>query len=177
MANILFKKSYQHNSFTPVFYDDLWGTKGVFTTIRVVGSPPKFILLDEHVMTLNISLKKFGINFILTHQQINELIHTSIFDNTIYDHLLRIAINSTIISMSLRSRVQPNKFFTATIVNYQRTHPLLKNLYYKKIISLLEHNNTSNNEIILTKNDIVLEGCTTNILCVRMKKNYQKKYS
>jgi len=76
MVNILFKKSYLHKFLTPLPFDDLWGTKGVFTTIRVVGSPPKFILLDEHIRNLNISLKKFGINFILTHQQINELIHT-----------------------------------------------------------------------------------------------------
>ena len=59
-----------------------------------------------------------------------------------------IAINSKKISISLRPRVQPNKFFTATIVNYQRENPLLKNLYYKKIISLLEKNNNSNNEVI-----------------------------
>ena len=80
--------------------------------------------------------------------------------------------NSKKISISLRPRVQPNKFFTASIVNYQRTNPMLKNLYYKKIISLLEKNNNSDNEIILTNNDIILEGCTTNILCVRMKKIY-----
>ncbi len=102
----------------------------------------------------------------------NELIHTSIHNNTNYDHLFRIAINSKKISISLRSHVQPNKFFTATIVNYQRANPLLKNLYYKKIISLLENNNNYNNEVILTKNNIILEGCTTNILCVRMKKIY-----
>jgi branched-subunit amino acid aminotransferase/4-amino-4-deoxychorismate lyase len=172
MAKILFKKSYLHKFLTPLPFDDLWGKKGVFTTIRVVGNPPKFILLDEHVMNLNISLKKFGINFILTHQQMNELIHTSIYDNTSYDHLLRIAINSKKISISLRPRVQFNKFFTATIVNDQRVYPLLKNLYYKKIISLLENNNNSSNEVILTKNGLILEGCTTNILCVRMKKIY-----
>ena len=172
MANILFKKSYLHKFLTPLPFDDLWGTKGVFTTIRVVGGPPKFILLDEHVMNLNISLKKFGINFILTHKQMNELIHNSIYDNISYDHLLRIAINSKKISISLRPRLQPNKFFMATIVNYERTNPMIKHLYYKKIISLLKNNNNSNNEVILTKNDIVLEGCTTNILCVRMKKIY-----
>ena len=36
----------------------------------------------------------------------------------------------------------------------------------------MEKNNTSNNEIILTKNDLILEGCTTNILFVRNKKIY-----
>jgi len=172
MANILFKKSYLHKFLTPLPFDDLWGTKGVFTTIRVVGTPPKFILLDEHIRNLNTSLKKFGINFILTHQQIDELINTSINNNSSYNHLFRIAINSKKISISLRPRVKLNKFFTATIVNYKRVNPLLKNLYYKKILNLLEKNNTSSNEVILTKNGLILEGCTTNILCVRMKKIY-----
>ena len=157
---------------TPLSFDDLWGTKGVFTTIRVVGCPPKFILFDEHIRNLNLSLKKIGISFILSHQQINELIQTLIYNNLRYDHLLRIAINSKKISISLRPREQTNKFVTAKIVNYQRTNPNIKNLYYKKIISLLEKNNNSDNEIILTNNDIILEGCTTNILCVRMKKIY-----
>jgi len=172
MANILFKKSYQHNFLICLPYEDLLGTKGAFTTIRVVGSPPKFILLDEHIKNLNISLKKFGINFVLKHKQMKELFHIPIYKNASFDHLFRIAINSKKISMSLRPRIKTKNFFTATIFNYQRVKPTIKNLYYKKIASLLEKNNTSNNEIILIKNDLILEGCTTNILCVRNKKIY-----
>ena len=43
MVNILFKKSYLHKTLSKIAYDDLWNTKGVFTTIRLIGSPPKFI--------------------------------------------------------------------------------------------------------------------------------------
>ena len=86
--------------------------------------------------------------------------------------MLRIAINSKKISISLRPRTKHNSFFTATIVNYLRVNPLLKNLYYNKIISLLKNNNTAKNEVILTKNGLILEGCTTNILCVRNQKIY-----
>jgi len=172
MANILFKKSYQHNFLISLPYEDLLGTKGAFTTIRVVGSPAKFILFDEHINNLNISLKKIGINFVLTHKKIKELFHTLTYKIASFDHLFRIAINSKKISMSLRLRIKPKKFFTATIFNYQRVKPTIKNLYYKKIATLLEKNNTSNNEIILTKNDHILEGCTTNILCVRNEEIY-----
>ena len=172
MANILLKKSYQHNFLISLPYEDLLGTKGAFTTIRVVGSPPKFILLDEHIKNLNISLKKLGINFVFRHKQMKELFLSPVYKNVSFDHLFRIAINSKKISMSLRPRIKPKNFFTATIFNYQRAEPTIKNLYYKKIASLLQKNNTSNNEIILTKNDLILEGCTTNILCVRNKKIY-----
>ena len=58
MANILFKKSYLHKTLSKIAYDDLWNTKGVFTTIRLIGSPPKFIFLLEHLRNLNQSLKK-----------------------------------------------------------------------------------------------------------------------
>ena len=37
MANFLFKKSYKLSNFKRIKYDHLWGSKGVFTTIRLFG--------------------------------------------------------------------------------------------------------------------------------------------
>ena len=58
MVNFSFKKSYNFNNFDKVKYDHLWGSKGVFTTVRVVGSSPRYIFLKEHLSQLNKSLKK-----------------------------------------------------------------------------------------------------------------------
>ena len=63
MANFLFKKSYKLSTFKNVKYDHLWGSKGVFTTIRVYGESPKYIFLKDHLLQLNKSLKKFNINY------------------------------------------------------------------------------------------------------------------
>ena len=37
MEKVLYKKSYQLNSFAPKRYDDLLGKRGIFSTIRVIG--------------------------------------------------------------------------------------------------------------------------------------------
>ena len=73
MVNFSFKKSYNFNNFNKVKYDHLWGSKGVFTTVRVVGSSARYIFLKEHLSQLNKSLKKQNINFVLTEKKLLEL--------------------------------------------------------------------------------------------------------
>ena len=62
MVNILFKKSYQYKTFKKIPFDDLWNTKGIFTTIRVLGKPRKFLFIEEHLKNLNKSLKIMSID-------------------------------------------------------------------------------------------------------------------
>ena len=61
------------------------------------------------------------------------------------------------------------------MVNYQRTNPSIKNLNYKKILGYLKTINTQSREIILMNKKNILEGCTTNIICVKNKKLYLPK--
>ena len=61
MATLLLKKSYQLSNLKEVTFKDLWGSKGVFTTLRIVGKPPKLILLKPHVENLIQAAKKYGI--------------------------------------------------------------------------------------------------------------------
>ena len=58
MATLLLKKSYQLSNLKEVDFKDLWGSRGVFTTIRMVGKPPKLILLKPHIENLIKSTKK-----------------------------------------------------------------------------------------------------------------------
>ena len=174
MVNFLFKKSFQLKTFKPTFYDDLWGKRGVFSTIRIIGDKPNYILFEHHIKNINFSLKKLNINFILTEKELTSII-PSLSKIKKYDHLLRIAINSSLISVSLRKRLQPVKNFQSILYTYQRSNPSLKNLYYKKIINKLSFINTQKQEIILLNNKFLLEGCTTNILCIRNKKIYFPK--
>ena len=44
MANFLLKKSYHINNLKISQFKDLWGSHGVFTTIRLVGKPGKLVL-------------------------------------------------------------------------------------------------------------------------------------
>ena len=174
MANFLFKKSFQLKTFKPIIYDDLWGKRGVFSTIRIIGNKPNYILFHNHLKNINQSLKKLNINFILSEKKLLSIIPLL---NKIkrYDHLLRVALNSKSISISLRKRLEPVKNFQSFLYRYQRSNPSLKNLYYKKIIKKLSSVNTQKQEIILIKDNFLLEGCTTNILCVRNKTIYIPK--
>ena len=175
MANNLFKKSYQHKILKEITFNSLWNTKGVFTTIRVTGSPPKFLFLKEHLLNLNKSLKKLNINFNLTKKKFNILISNQFLNNIQYNHLLRIAVNNKIISIDLRKRSNPNKFFKGLLVNYQRSKPEIKNLNYKKIFQFLKPLKINSEEIILYKKNYFLEGATTNIIFIKNNKLYIPK--
>ena len=61
MATFLSKKSYLLNNIKEVPFKDLWGSKGVFTTIRMVGKPSRLLLYKPHIDNLIISSKKYGI--------------------------------------------------------------------------------------------------------------------
>lgn len=175
MANYLFKKSYQHKNFKEIPYKNLWNTKGVFTTIRVRGHLPKFILLSEHLKNLNQSLKKFNINFSINSKIFSDITEKKFKKNIKYDHLLRVAVNKDTVSIDLRERLKQNKFFKGILIKYKRPQAKIKNLYYKKILQFLDSINTNSSEVILLDKDNIMEGCTTNIICVKNKKLYIPK--
>ena len=135
MVNFSFKKSYNFNSFNNVKYDHLWGSKGVFTTVRVVGNSPRYIFLKDHLLQLNKSLKKLNIKFTLTEKKLLALIPNQLNIKK-FNHLLRIAVKKNLISISLRPRLTPSNNFQCQLVNYQRVNARVKNLYYKRILSL-----------------------------------------
>ncbi len=175
MENILFKKSYQLDSYKEVKFDDLWNEKGIFTTIRILGKPYRCILLKQHLKNLNKSLKKIKI-----YKSIGLNVFKSITSNLLnnkykYDHLLRIAVSSNLLSLSLRIRPKPKKIFKGYIVDYKRPNFKLKNLNYQKILNYIRSINTKYEEIILTKKNFILEGCTTNLLLVKNKNLYMPK--
>ena len=166
MVNFLFKKSYKLSSFVKVKYNHLWGSKGVFTTIRVYGEDPKYIFLKDHLLQLNKSLKKLNINFLLTEKKLRKLIPNKL-KIIKYNHLLRVAIKKNIISISLRPRLKPSNHFQCMLVNYQRSNPRIKNLQYKKILSMQKDINMQKTEIVFYKKNIILEGSTTNLILIK----------
>ena len=166
MANFLFKKSYKLSNFKKTTYDHLWGSTGVFTTIRLFGKEPKFVLLDEHIFKLNKSLKKLNIPFSLTRNKLFDLMPHNLRIKK-YDHLLRVAIKKNIISLSLRPRLPPKKNFQCTLINYQRSNPSIKNLQYKKILSLQKGIDMQKEEILFVHNKNLLEGSTTNLIVIK----------
>ena len=120
MVNILFRKSYQYKTFKKIPFDDLWNTKGIFTTIRVLGKPGNFLFIQEHLKNLNRSLKYMSINTQIDKIFLDTIIHQLFNKNIYYDHLFRIAATGNKISFSLRKRQQVKKKITCILVSYQR---------------------------------------------------------
>ena len=92
-----------------------------------------------------------------------------------YNHLLRIAINKKIISISLRKRVKPKLNFNLKLVKLKREKPEFKNLKYKKILSYLSKMDNSQSDIALVSNNRLLETGTSNLLFVKDQKFFTPK--
>lgn len=166
MENFLFKKSYQLNTFLSLPYKSLWGANGIFTTIRLYGDSPELILLEEHLKKFNSSVKKFNIHFKLTKEILLNLINPHL-NLKKYDHLLRIACNKKVLSISLRKRRKIVNNYSIRLRSYQRPLASLKHLNYKKILSFQKELSLNKEEIVFYKNNSLLEGSTTNIIAVK----------
>ena len=107
MVTYLLKKSYQHKTLKEINFKDLWGDKGVFTTMRILGKPTKIIFFKEHIKNLIKSLKIYKLDRVNIKKDILKLIKLNIDKTKSYNHLLRVAINNKMISVSLRDRKTP----------------------------------------------------------------------
>ena len=175
MANFLLKKSYHINNLKISKFKDLWGSHGVFTTIRLIGKPGKLVLFNNHFINLIKSLKKYKIYSKNIEDNIKTLIRTNIGNNLKYNHLFRIALTKKLISISIRKRPKPSSNFQLKVLSYKRTDPKYKNLQYKYILNKLNSYDTSKVDILLVYKKKILETCTSNLLLVKNNKYYSPK--
>ena len=174
MATLLLKKSYQLSNLKEVNFNDLWGSRGVFTTMRMVGKPPKLILLKPHLDNLIKSTKKYGIR----KKNLKSIIKDLIIKNTLYkgpDNLFRIALNKKLISVSIRKRPKPKTNFSLLLLRYKRVEPNYKNLYYKKILAKLSKVDSTKFDIALVAKNKILETGTSNLVFVKNGKIFSPK--
>ena len=172
MVTLLLKKSYRHKDLKELKFHDLWNSYGVFTTMRVIGKPPKILFFKEHIDNLFRSLKIYKINKKNIKQNILNLIKLNLSKKKNYDHLFRVAANHKMISISLRKRFKPKSNFILQLVNYKRIDPEYKNLKYKKILNFLNKMDTTKLDIALYKNNKILESGTSNLLFIKKNKIY-----
>jgi 4-amino-4-deoxychorismate lyase len=172
MVTYLLKKSYQHKTLKEVKFKDLWGDKGVFTTMRILGKPAKIIFFKKHIKNLIKSLKVYKLNKANIEKNILKLIKLNIDKDISYNHLLRVAVNKKVISVSLRDRKTPKLKFNLKLINYKRIDPELKNLKYKLIIKHLSKMNNTTSDVGLCFKKRILESGTSNIFFIKKNKIY-----
>ena len=167
MATYLLKKSYQLKDLKQIEFQDLWGDHGIFTTMWIFGKPPKILFFENHIKNLIRSLRIYGVKKKNLRRNIQKIINQNLSKKIKYNHLLRVALNKKIISISLRKRVSPKSNFDLKLVNLKREKPQYKNLKYKKILSHLVKLDNSRSDIGLVVNNKILETGTSNLLFVK----------
>jgi 4-amino-4-deoxychorismate lyase len=167
MVTYLLKKSYQHKTLKEINFKDLWGDKGVFTTMRILGKPTKILFFNSHIKNLIKSLKIYKLNRVGIKKDILKLIKLNVDNTKSYDHLLRVAVNNKIISVSLRERKTPKLEFNLKLINYKRIDPELKNLKYKLILKYLSKMDNTTSDVALCFKKKILESGTSNILFIK----------
>ena len=170
MATYLLKKSYQLKNLKEVSFKDLWGDHGVFTTMWIFGKPAKILFFESHIENLIKSLTRYGIIKRSLKKDILKILNINLSKSKRYNHLLRIALNKKVISISLRKRIKPKLDFNLKLVNLRREKPQYKNLKYKKILSHLAKLDNSKSDIGLVVNNKILETGTSNLLFVKKQK-------
>jgi 4-amino-4-deoxychorismate lyase len=172
MVTYLLKKSYQHKTLKEVNFKDLWGDKGVFTTMRILGKPAKIIFFNSHIKNLVKSLKIYQLDRVNIKKDILRLIKLNIDKSKSYNHLLRVAVNKKIISVSLRNRKTPKLKFNLKLINHKRIDPELKNLKYKLILKYLSKMDNTTSDVGLCFQKRILESGTSNMFFIKDSKIY-----
>ena len=170
MAIYSLKKSYQLKNLREINYKDLWGDHGVFTTMWIFGRPAKILFFENHIKNLIRSLKSYGISKKSLKKDIIKIININLSKDKKYNHLLRVALNKQVITLSLRKRIKPKIDFKLKLVNLRREKPKYKNLKYKKILSHLTKLDNSRSDIGLVVNKKILETGTSNLLFIKKQK-------
>ena len=167
MVKYLLKKSYQLKDLKEIKFKDLWGDRGVFTTMWIFENPSKILFFKEHINNLIKSTKAFSISKSSLRSDILNLIKNNINSKIKYNHLLRVAVNKKILSISLRKRIKPKLNFNLKLVKLKRQKPEFKNLKYKEIIKHLSKLDNSKSDIGLCSNKKIFETGTSNLLFVK----------
>ena len=172
MVTYLLKKSYQLKDLKQIEFQDLWGDHGIFTTMWIFGKPPKILFFENHIKNLIRSLRIYEVKNKNLRRNIQKIINQNLSKKIKYNHLLRVALNKKIISISLRKRVSPKSNFDLKLVNLKREKPQFKNLKYKKILRYLSKMDNSKSDIGLVNKKMILETGTSNLLFIRHNKVY-----
>ena len=172
MAIYSLKQSYQLKDLREVGFKDLWGDHGIFTTMWIFGKPAKILFFNNHIKNLLKSLQIYGIKKRSLDKDIRKIINKNLTRKIKYNHLMRVAVNKKIISISLRKRVSPKSNFDLKLVNLKREKPQYKNIKYKKILKHLKEFDNSKSDIGIIKNKKILETGTSNLLFIKHNKIY-----
>jgi len=140
--------------------------------MRILGKPAKILFFNSHIKNLVKSLKIYQLDKVNIQKDILKLIKLNIDKNKSYNHLLRVAVNKKIVSISLRDRKTPKLKFNLKLINHKRIDPEIKNLKYKLILKYLSKMDNTISDVGLCFEKKILESGTSNIFFIKKSKIY-----
>ena len=111
------------------------GDHGVFTTMWIFDKSFKILFFKDHINNLIKSAKAYEINTKNLKKNIFKLLRKNLSNSKKYNHLLRIALNKKVISISLRNKIKIKNNLVLKLVELKRQKPEYKNLKYGEILS------------------------------------------
>jgi len=136
----------------------------------IFDNPNKILFFKEHINNLIKSSRAYSIFKTSLKFDILKILKDNLNSEKKYNHLLRIALNKKMISISLRTRVKPKLNFNLKLVHLKRQKPEFKNLKYKAILKQLSKLDNSKSDIGLCSNKRIFETGTSNLLFVKNNK-------
>ena len=172
MVTYSLKKSYRLKDLKQKPFKDLWGLHGIFTTMWIFGKPVRILFFKNHIKNLIKSLNVYGIKNKNLKKKIIKIININLSKKKNYNHLLRVALNKDLISISLRKKISPKLDFDLKLINLKREKPNHKNLKYKRILSHLKKIDNSKSDIGIVNKKRILETGTSNLVFIKNDKAF-----
>jgi 4-amino-4-deoxychorismate lyase len=138
----------------------------------IFNTPFKILFFKDHIENLIKSAKVYGIKKNNLKKIIFKLLKENLSNSKNYNHLLRVALNKKVISISVRKKIKIKNNLGLKLVKLKRQKPEYKNLKYKEILSNLSKLDTSKTDIGLVSGKKLLETGTSNILLAKDKRIY-----
>ena len=127
MENILFKKSYLLNNLKEIKFEDLWGSYGIFTTIRILGKPIKILFFKEHI-NFGYKIKLLAIAEIKNYKRINPKLKNLKY-NKILSFLNNINTTNTEVIFSYKKILLEGCTTNVLFVSRNKIYSPVKNIY------------------------------------------------
>ena len=144
-----------------------WGRRGAFTTIRVEGSPPRLLFLDEHLGRLFHSANLLGLSPSLSCERIQEEVMTLVTSVPLPSpFLLRVCLFESEYSMDCRPALPAQTGLSGRILRHARSHPEAKTTEDAIPYSMLAEMDLSKEDLLLVhpETECLLESATANLI-------------
>ena len=149
---------------------DPWGEAGAYTTVLVDGTPPRAVFLDRHLDRLEHSAGLLGLNSPLRRDFIREKVKEAaacLKSGT----MLRVALVPQGLSLAPYPQSGKNAELVGIPETVSRHLPEAKSLRDTPLYQKVKEVDRNREELLLQDKDgYLLEGATSNALCIKGKK-------